>query len=471
MSFDFDPLKPPPNPVDAARRAAEAARDAAAAAAKATQQAKDAAERHAREVTAASLKAAEEARHAAERLQAIHAKAAADALAATQKAAADALAATQKAEANSRANLYKSVDDLGRNLSKAGQDTGNTVVKAVTDVGQAVSAIVRYVERETKSAGERVKTAAERAREGKFVDALWHFGTEALQDTEEHLFDATQESELLAAAGQVAATAYGGPAGAAAYAAWRTYKQTGSFEVALRAGIITGLAGSAMGAAAEMPEASLPQLVQKTIVTGAIGGAAVAAAGGDDNAVRDGFLEAGGMVLVQDAYAGMTEGHKIDARASSGDPPYCMATVGAECSPNLEAYELGPDGKPVLDENGLPKVDINKTDIRRSHVGTWATSEDPSFVGASERSGAMIAASKIPGVNAMSIFHDNWVVSWNMNTFTSVATIAPAIVMTYTGVGEPFFDLLQKTAAARKSGKPAVKRKVVEDKSRPPVKP
>ena len=45
----------------------------------------------------------------------------------------------------------------------------------------------------------------------------------------------------------------------------------------------------------------------------------------------------------------------------------------------------------------------------------------------------MIALAKVPGMNAMALFHDRWAVSWEMDAFTTKATIAPAIVLTYLG--------------------------------------
>ena len=57
----------------------------------------------------------------------------------------------------------------------------------------------------------------------------------------------------------------------------------------------------------------------------------------------------------------------------------------------------------------------------------------------------MTGVSRIPGMNAMSVFHDQWAISWDMNTFQSQATIAPAVVLTYIGTGAPAYDLIQKT--------------------------
>jgi hypothetical protein len=83
--------------------------------------------------------------------------------------------------------------------------------------------------------------AEKRLREGKVVDSMWGLATEPLQSSEENFAKATQESEVINAAAGTAAAVYGGPAGAAAYAAWSTYRRTGNADIALRAGILAAV--------------------------------------------------------------------------------------------------------------------------------------------------------------------------------------------------------------------------------------
>jgi hypothetical protein len=123
--------------------------------------------------------------------------------------------------------------------------------------------------------------------------------------------------------------------------------------------------------------------------------------------------------------------------------------VNAPCSPPDIAYERDGSGKIIYDAKGDPKVDVRKTDPRRPHVGTWAKANENPIVGTGERSSTMVAASKVPVVNAMSVFHDQWAVSWDMDVFTSAATIAPAVVLTYAGTDSPYFQHLQETAAEK----------------------
>lgn len=365
------------------------------------------------------------------------------------KAGTDTRVAVAKAGTDARETIAKAGTDTRVAVAKAGTDTRAATVQAIQDVGTAGATIGKFVEREIKGLGKDVSDAAKRVQEGKIIDAIWHLSVDPLKNTEHNAALATQESNIVRTVGQVAATAYGGPGGAAAYAAWYTYRATGNVDLALRVALITGAASAGFSAAGQLPTDTVGQLTQKAIVTGAIGGVAVAAAGGDAAAVRDGFLLSGGMVLVQAGYEKVTD-HQIDGRASKGEA-YCMATVGAKCSPPKSAYINDSNGNIQFDKNGDPLVDVTKTDPLRPHVGTWSKENDTPWLGAGERSASMTAASRIPGMNAMAVFHDTWSVSWDMNAFTNVATIVPAVVLTYIGTGAPYFDKLQDKTVASSS--------------------
>lgn len=380
------------------------------------------------------------------------AKAGTDTREAVAKAGTDTREAIAKAGTDTREAVAKAGTDTREAIAKAGTDTRVATAKGVQDLGTAGAAIGRFVERQLKGLDKDVRDADRRVREGKIVDALWHAATDPLKNTEENAALATQESNIIRTVGQVAASAYGGPGGAAAYAAWYAYRATGNADLALRVGVITGATSAGFAAAGQLPTETASQIAEKTLVTGAIGGLAVAAAGGDEEAVKDGFLLSGGMVLIQTGYEKVTD-HQIDGRAAKGEA-YCMATVGAECSPPKSAYLTDSDGNIKFDKNGDPLVDVTKTDPLRPHVGTWAKENDTPFIGAGERSASMTAVSRVPGMNAMAVFHDTWSVSWDMNAFTNVATIVPAVVLTYTGTGAPYFERLEDTAAASAAKSP-----------------
>lgn len=368
------------------------------------------------------------------------------------KAGTDTRETIAKAGTDTRETIAKAGTDTREAVAKAGTDTRVAVVKGAEDLGTAGATIARYVERQLKGFGQTVRDADKRVREGKIVDALWHAAIDPWKNTEHNAALATQESDIVRTVGQVAATAYGGPGGAAAYAAWYTYRATGNPELALKVGLITGATSAGFAAAGQLPADTAGQIAGKTIVTGAIGGLAVAAAGGDEDAIRDGFLLSGGMVLVQTGYQKVTD-HQLDGRSSRGEA-YCMATVGADCSPPKSAYVTDANGNVQYDKAGNPLVDVTKTDPLRPHVGTWAKQNETPLIGAGERSASMTAVSRVPGMNAMALFHDTWSVSWDMDAFTNVATIVPAVVLTYEGTGAPFYEKLEDTAAAEPAKAP-----------------
>ena len=187
-------------------------------------------------------------------------------------------------------------------------------------------------------------------RDGKVVDAIWHLSTDRAKHTEENAAKAALESNVSSDGGLSHGVSVRPWRWAAAYAAWLAYKQTGDAEFAVRAGLLTGAVSAGFGKVRKLPNTTAAEITNKTLVAGVIGGVAVAAAGGDEDAIRDGFLGAGGMILVQAGYERYTT-HPLDARGFVGEP-YCMATLNpkADCAPDISAYELNEKGQIVTDE-------------------------------------------------------------------------------------------------------------------------
>lgn len=355
-----------------------------------------------------------------------------------------------KAISNISSALNKAGDDVRRNLEKSSKDMEAEIQRAGKDTEEAVSAIGHYVENTANDYGSSVSKLEARVREGKVIDALWHFGIEPLQDSEKNAGKAILDSSALRTIGQVAATAYGGPGGAAAYAAWLTYRETGDPSLAVRVGIISGATNWAMAEVGKIPTDSGYEIAKKAAVTGAIGGVAVAAAGGNEAAVKEAFLKAGAMVVVQDTFKSMT-GHRLSGKASEGEP-YCVsvdianATLPASCAPPKDAYVRKPNGELDLDSNGVPKIDMSKVDPTRAAVGV--KSADSNF--GTERSSPMIAISKVPGMQGMAVFHDQWAMKWDMNAFNTPVSIIPAVVLTYWGLGAPYEEFLSNQGKNKK---------------------
>lgn len=349
----------------------------------------------------------------------------------------------------------KALSNIGDEAERLGKNTEAELKRAGRDVGDAADAVGAYLEEKTKKTLEVPQNTLDRVREGKIVDAVWYAATADIQIEDEAASKAALKSDLIRTVGQVAATVYGGPQGAAAYSAWLTYHQTGGdWDLALKVGVITGATAYAMQGVNQMPttnasgEIVASELAKKAAVTGAIGGLAVAAAGGDESAVKAAFLQAGAMVLIQEGYREYTKA-SLDEEAlksSSGDP-YCISDV-VNC-------QRPPESAAVYDKEGkFIGWDKSKLDRTAPHVGTGLPNQNIELAGvASEASPFMKGVSKVPGMNAMAFFHDQWAINWNMPPGVLQATIYPAIVMTYNGTSAPLFEEIRVAAAGSQVGK------------------
>ena len=93
--------------------------------------------------------------------------------------------------------------------------------------------------------------------------------------------------------------------------------------------------------------------------------------------------------------------------------------TNAECAPPAGAYIRDKDGNILKDTDCHYRVDVTKTDPYRPHVGQWSDVKPASWT--EERSTFMTSVSRVLGMNAMSVFHDQWAVSWDMNTSPPLA--------------------------------------------------
>jgi hypothetical protein len=324
------------------------------------------------------------------------------------------------------------IGDINNNVQKAGSDTVAEVGRFGRGVETAGASLVKFAQSNVEGSIDSFATAERRVREGKVVDALWHQALDPIQVAEKSAGEAVLESEYLRTVGQVAASVYGGgPQGAAAYAAWLTYRQTGDPSLALRVGILTGASSAAFGKAQ-----NIDGLAKKAIVTGAIGGAAVAAAGGNEQAVQEAFLRAGAMVVVQDGLKSYTK-HALSPDGSKNEA-YCISPESTNCTPLPAKAVAGTD------QNGNFIVDMKEVDPSVPAVGL----KDHTAL-FQESNPVMTAVSRIPGMQSMAIFHDTWAMDWNMGALATPATIMPAIVITYVGYGAPFYEHLRTTAVEK----------------------
>jgi hypothetical protein len=347
-------------------------------------------------------------------------------------------------------DIFREGSTAATNIRREGGRLGTNVwretVRTGENLGDVGTALYRYGVGWVEGTGKKLSNAERRIREGKIFDALFHLAYDPLVLQEKLADQALNDSKYLNTIAATAATAYAGPNGAAAYSAWRTYRATGGdVDRALRAGLIAGLTSAGMGEIGKI-EGDYAAM-KKTILAGALGGAAVAASGGDDEAILQGFLRAGGMVLVQESYRDWTT-QEIDARAAIGEA-YCTAADPASCTLIEKAIKYDEKGKPYLDGSML--------DSSRNFVGGGSLGEirDPSML--HDSSALMNAIGKVPGMNAMAFLHDHWAVSWEVGGHDplSVVTIPPAIVLTYLGTGAPLYTkLVETSSAAPRTGSP-----------------
>ncbi|MVT52518.1 hypothetical protein GPL17_18725 [Bradyrhizobium yuanmingense] len=336
------------------------------------------------------------------------------------------------------------------------------------DICDAFAAAAQFAEDQVSDFGESLKQAQERLSEGKPLDALWHLQMDYFVNTEENAADAAFRSRVLLATGQVAASVYGGPGGAAGYTAWLAYNSTKNVGDALKAGLISGAASAALGAIDKIDISSGAGVPARAILTGAVAGAAVAASGGTQEEVRAAFGMGAAAVLIREGYRRLTklELNRERLKSSTGEA-YCLAEIPpADYLTNLEvpqgclgprsAYTKGPDGSAVLDRNGRPEIDFKRLDPDRPHVGVWAEAKTSPFNQVAENSKFMTGVSRLPGWNAMAVAHDEFsaqmkfdLIPGGLGMIPTVASIPPAVVMTYVGTGSQVHDSIRQAFQKR----------------------
>jgi len=329
----------------------------------------------------------------------------------------------------------KAGKDVGRALDKFHNDTVAEVGRFGSNLDELVQAVVHAVEDELANAMRNMTDAAKRISEGKVIDALWHSAVDPAKGSSKNWAKAATDSSYLNAVGQTVATVYGGGAGgAAAYAAWLTYEQTGDFEAAIKQGIISGATTYASAGASEIP-ADAKRIVTKAAITAA----AVAVNGGSEEDMKKGALIAGGVVILQVAYREYT-GTELDPSPSKGDA-LCKQSPGADCAPSPAAYD--EDGK-------LDKRKLSPEEKTRPQVGVGAAKGQAGM--ALETSKTMTTISRVPVMNAMALGHDIFVDDVHRITgldgqtldMVSKATIVPAMVIAYTAGGAPVYTFVQE---------------------------
>ena len=366
-----------------------------------------------------------------------------DTLTTVQKAGGDTIRTLEKAGGDSVATLQKAGGDSITTFVKAGQDTTATYAKAWGDAAEqtkksfqdtvdAGTAVTNYTINQVVAYERVLKNVDKRLRDGKVIDAMWGSAVEPLQASEANFAKATQESTLIATAAASAAAAYGGPGGAAAYAAWSTYKLTGNADQALRAGLLAAATTQAGGSIAQMPSGTMGEVLKKTAMAGAAGGIAVAAAGGDEEAIKAGFLKSAGAVLVQ---AGSDKAKAYGPKAKDAwDTVQCISARDVDCMAKT-TWARDAKGKILNDANGKPRIDPKKLDPLQN-VGAW-TGIDPASV-EGKKNAFVTKISQLPRFEAIPLMKNRWVLTWVAGTSSKLGYGQPTVVLTYVGSNPPF---------------------------------
>ncbi|MBD2745712.1 hypothetical protein IC232_03285 [Microvirga sp. BT688] len=362
-----------------------------------------------------------------------------------ETAAGDTFATIEKAGEDSLTTIYKAAEDAAVTYVKAWQDVGEQAQRSFDDAVDAGKAAARFLENQRKAEWDAVENNEKRLRDGKVIDAMWGLGTEPLQSGEQNFAKATQESEVINAAAATAAGVYGGPAGAAAYAAWSTYRRTGNADMALRAGLLSAATSYTGSSVAQMPATTTTEIVKKAAMAGAAGGIAVAAAGGDEEAIKDGFLTSAGAVLVQagteelEAYAPEAK-DAYDQAKDAYDTVQCISATDVDCL-SKTTWARDAKGQILEDENGDPIMAADKLDPNE-YIGKW-TQLDPNTP--EGKAAAIIAqTSKLPEKykltekDAIPILDNEWVLTWTVGQEQNIEYAKPTVVLTYVGKDPPF---------------------------------
>ena len=363
-------------------------------------------------------------------------KAGADTTQTLQRAAGDTITTVTKAGGDAVRTVVKGAQDTGATYVKAWRDTGEQAKRSFEDAVDAGKAAADYTENQIRAQRDAVNNAGRRAREGKVVDAMWGLATEPAQATERNFAKATQQSALLNTAAGSAAAVYGGPAGAAAYASWSTYRATGDADLALRAGVLSALTSQMGSSTSAMPAGTTGEILKKAAMSGAAGGIAVAAAGGDEKAITEGFLKAGGAVVVQ----GATD--RLGAYSPKAKDAYqtvqCLSAKDVKCLGDTQ-WARDAKGKILNDENGRPRIDPKRFDPK-TQISKW-TGIDPNSI-EGKKNAFITKISKLPHSDSIPLMKGKWVLTSTLGKAQAVVKgqPVPMVVLTYVGANPPFIS-------------------------------
>lgn len=356
-----------------------------------------------------------------------------------QNAGGDTINMVEKAGGDIVHTTFKTADNFISSYTKAWKDVSEQAKRSFQDAVDAGKATLNFLKNQAESLEQARINANRRFQEGKYIDGMWHLGTDQMQASEENFGKAAQESSVINAAAQTAASVYGGPAGAAAYTAWATYRATGDADLALRAGLISAVTTQTGGSVAKMPSGTLGEVLKKSAMAGAAGGIAVAAAGGDEQAVKDAFLKSSGAVLIQagsDKFSGEIKAYSSQAKDAL-ETVQCISAKDIDCfSRTTYGRDLKDKAKLFVDKKtGELGINTEKLDPQQ-YVSMWKPLDPNSIEG--KKAEIISKISKLPKMEAIPLMKNKWILTWALRPGTSLEHSKPAVVLTYVGDDVPF---------------------------------
>jgi hypothetical protein len=198
-----------------------------------------------------------------------------------------------------------------------------------------------------------------------------------------------------------------------------------------------------MGASvAKMPAGTTGEIIEKAAMAGAAGGISVAAAGGDEQAIKDGFLKSAGAVLVQ---AGSDKLKAYSPKAKDAyDTVQCISARDVDCLSNT-TWARDVKGKILYDQNGKPRVDTSRLDPKQ-YVGRWTGIDPQSAEG--KKNAFITQISKLPETEAIPILKNQWVLTWTLGKEQDISYKTPTVVLTYVGKDPPFNSTVEYEGVA-----------------------
>ncbi|HBR1313614.1 TPA: hypothetical protein L9L30_004623 [Klebsiella quasipneumoniae subsp. quasipneumoniae] len=328
----------------------------------------------------------------------------------------------------------KATNDIAATYEKAWKDVDSQAKRSFQDITDAGTAIAHFAGNEINSQYTLLQKAENQLRQGKILDAIWSTSLAKMQGTEDNFFKATQESKIIDMAATSAASFYGGPAAAAAMAAWKTLRTTGDINAAFRAGLLAAVQQQGGTIVNGMPTTTITEVVKKAAIAGAAGGIAVAAAGGDEQSITDAFLRTSGNVLIQDAQDSMKNIVKANPKLSTtGEVVGCISARNVNCIADIP-YVKDSAGKltdQIPPELGKIKENIDKV------TGKWTSVKTQI-----ERNTDEIFTSipKIPGLEAIPIANNSAIITWTLGQQDEIKNGIPTVLITNIGDSTPLLN-------------------------------